>query len=178
MAHLLDQLTIRRETPEDATAVGDLLDAAFDHAPGTHRSVESVLVEELDAEGDVIGDLSFVAELGGEIVAQVLCSRATMGEHESVALGPIAVRPDLQRQGIGAALMASVIATADQRADPAIVLLGDPDYYGHFGFAPGEAHGIQSPDPSWGEHFMVKRLRAWRPELAGQFRYPSAFQRL
>jgi putative acetyltransferase len=95
-----------------------------------------------------------------------------------VGLGPISVRPDLQQQGIGAALMSAVIASAEQAGEAAVVLLGDPGYYAHFGFEPAQAHGIPAPDPRWGEHFMVKRLRAWRPESAGVFRYAPAFDRL
>lgn len=155
-----------------------VIDAAFEHAPGTDRSVESVLLEELRADGDLIEPLTFVAELDGEVVAQVACSRGTLAGAPSLGLGPIAVRPDLQQQGIGAGLMASVIASAEQRGEPVIVLLGDPGYYAHFGFRAASAHGIQSPNPTWGEHFMAKTLRAWRPELAGPFRYAPAFERL
>jgi len=173
-----DDLVIRRETPADLEAVCDLLDAAFPAAGTGPGSVESTLVRALRRDGDVIEGLTFVAELDGHVVGQVLCSRATMGERPSVGLGPIAVRPDLQRQGIGAALMASVIASAEQRGEPAIVLLGDPDYYGHFGFVPASGLGIGSPGP-WGERFFqAKTLRAWRPELAGPFRYAGAFDAL
>lgn len=173
-----DDLIIRREQPDDAAAVAALIDDAFPRVEGGARSVESVLVDELRGDGDVIDDLTFVAELDGAIVGQVTCSRATLGEGESVGLGPICVTPDLQRQGLGAALMASVIASADQRGDAVLVLLGDPEYYGHFGFVPASGLGIGSPGP-WGEqYFQAKTLRAWRPEQAGAFRYAPAFERL
>lgn len=172
-------LVIRRETPADRDAVLAVIDAAFPHPEGSGQSVESGLHDDLWADADVISDLTFVAELEGVVVGQVTCSRATTaGVHRLVGLGPIAVRPDLQRQGIGAALMASVIASADQVGEPAIVLLGDPDYYGHFGFVPAADHGVEAPGP-WGrEYFQLKPLRAWRPELAGPFRYAAAFERL
>ncbi len=171
-------LVIRPERPTDDDGVRALLDAAFEHAEGADRASESRLVEDLRADGDLLPSLTLVAELDGEVAGYVACSRATMGEGSSVGLGPIAVRPDLQRQGIGSALMAAVIATADQQGEPALVLLGDPAYYGAFGFETAAAHAIGSPGP-WGERFFqVKRLRAWRPELAGPFRYAPAFDRL
>lgn len=173
-----DDMIIRREQPGDFAAIAALHDDAFPRVEGAARSVESSLVDELRGDGDVIEELTFVAELDGAVVGHVLCSEATLGEGAAVGLGPIAVAPDLQRQGIGAALMASVIASAEQRADAVIVLLGDPEYYGHFGFVPASEHGIGSPGP-WGDaSFQAKTLRAWRPELAGPFRYAPAFERL
>ena len=170
-------LVIRPERPQDHAAVADLLDAAFPAAGGGHAA-ERTLVDGLRSDGDVLAPLTFVAELDGEVVGSVVCSRATLGEGRSVGLGPVAVRPDLQRQGIGAALMASVVATADQHGEPAVVLLGDPEYYGAFGFEPASGHGILSPGP-WGDRFFqVRPLRAWRPSLAGRFRYAPAFERL
>lgn len=171
-------LVIRPEQPSDAHGIRALLDAAFEPAEGSDRAAESVLTDGLRTDGDLLPALTFVAELDHEVAGYVACSRATMGERPSVGLGPLAVRPPLQRQGIGAALMAAVIATADQRGEPALVLLGDPEYYGAFGFEPASAHGIGSPGP-WGERFFqVKRLRAWHPDLAGPFRYAPAFGRL
>ncbi|KGN39537.1 GNAT family N-acetyltransferase [Knoellia subterranea] len=173
-----DDMIIRRETADDHAAIAALHDDAFTRVEGAARSMESSLVDELRGDGDVIEDLTFVAELDGEVVGHVLCSAATMGEGPSVGLGPIAVTPALQRQGIGAALMASVIASAEQRGDAAIVLLGDPDYYGHFGFVEAAGLGIGSPGPWDAKYFQAKTLRAWRPELAGPFRYAPAFERL
>lgn len=173
-----DDLIIRREAPADAAAVLDLIDAAFPTPDGAQRAIEVGLVEELRADGDVIDDLTFVAELDGRVVGQVLCSRGTLGGRPSVGLGPIAVEPEHQQSGIGAALMASVIATAESLGEPVIVLLGDPGYYGHFGFGPGADLGIESPDPAWGIHFMAKPLRGWHSGLAGPFRYAAAFDRL
>ena len=173
-----DDMIIRRERAEDFAAIAALHDDAFVRVDGAARSVESSLVDELRGDGDVLEELTFVAELDGEVVGHVLCSAATLGEGPCVGLGPIAVAPHLQRQGIGAALMASVIASAEQRGDAALVLLGDPDYYGHFGFVPACERGIASPGPWEDRFFQVKTLRAWRPELAGPFRYAPAFEGL
>ena len=71
--------------------------------------------------------------------------------------------------------MAAVLVTADQQGEPSVVLLGDPGWYAHFGFETAARHGVGSPGPWEERYFQVKRLRAWRPELAGPFRYAPAF---
>lgn len=168
-------LVIRREQPDDHEVTRGLHDAAFGVPAGAEHAVETCIVDALRAHGDVLPELSFVAELRGEVVGHVVCSRAMMGEGLSVGLGPVAVRPDRQGEGIGSALVAAVLVTADQRHEPSVVLLGDPGWYGHFGFEPADAHGVAAPRP-WPEgHFQLKRLQAWRPGLAGPFRYAPAF---
>ena len=178
LAPMRDDMIIRRERVKDHTSIAALHDEAFPRVQGAASSTESVLVDELRRDGDVIDELTFVAELDGAVVGHVMCSAATLGEGPSVALGPIAVTPSLQQQGIGAALMASVIASADQRGDAAIVLLGDPDYYAHFGFVPASGLHVASPGPWEARLFQIKTLRAWRPSQAGPFRYAPAFERL
>lgn len=168
-------LVIRRELPGDEEPTRALHDAAFGVPPGALRSVETDILDRLRADGDVLDTLTFVAELNGDVVGHVVCSRATMGEGRSVALGPIAVLPDRQGEGIGSALVAAVLVTADQRHEPSIVLLGDPGWYAHFGFETAAPHGITSPGPWPEQYFQVKRLNAWRGDLAGPFAYPRAF---
>lgn len=173
-----DDLIIRREHPDDADPTLALHDAAFGIPQGRRESLERELLRGLRADDSVITELTFVAELEGEVVGHVVCSRATLGEGPSVGLGPIAVLPGHQQQGIGAALLMSVVASAERLAEPAVVLLGDPGYYGFFGFVPAARHGIGSPGPWPQEYFQALTLRAWRPELAGPFRYAPAFERL
>ena len=168
-------LVIRRELPGDEEPTRELHDLAFGVPEGAGHSLETSILGRLRADGDVLDTLTFVAELRGEVVGHVVSSRASMGEGRSVALGPIAVRPDLQGEGIGSALVAAVLVTADQRQEPSVVLLGDPGWYAHFGFETAAGHGIGSPGPWPDAHFQVKRLQGWRPELAGPFRYAPAF---
>lgn len=173
-----DDLIIRRETPADTAPTEALHDAAFGVPEGRRESLERELLRGLRSDGSVIDGLTFVAELDGEVVGHVVCSRGTLAGAPSVGLGPIAVRPQLQRQGIGAALVMAVVASAEQAAEPAIVLLGDPEYYGFFGFRPAAGLGICSPGPWSDEYFQALTLRAWRPEMAGPFAYAPAFDRL
>lgn len=173
-----DDLIIRRETVADATAVELLHDAVFAIPQGREESVERELVRGLRVDGDVLDELTFVAELEGEVVGHIVCSRATLGRASSVGLGPLAVRPAHQRQGIGAALMMSVVASADRVWEPVLVLLGDPEYFGFFGFVPAVGLGIVPPGPWEEQRFRALTLRSWRPDRAGDFRYAPAFERL
>lgn len=176
-----DDLTIRRETPADASTGGPtelLHDAAFGVPEGRSESHERELLRRLRAGGDVIGELTFVAELEGEVVGHVVCSRGILGEAPAVGLGPISVRPDHQGQGIGAALMMAVVASADRVWEPVIVLLGDPEYYGFFGFVPAASLGITSPGPWEEQYFQALALRSWTADRAGPFRYAPAFDPL
>ena len=171
-------LVLRREMPGDEEPTRALHDAAFGVPEGAGHSAETVLLDGLRADGDVLDTLTLVAELHGEVLGHAVCSRATMGAGTSVALGPIAVHPDHQGQGIGSVLVSAVLVTADQRGEASVVLLGDPGWYARFGFEPAAAHGIRSPGPWDDRSFQVRRLGAWRPELAGPFRYAPAFDSL
>ena len=59
-----------------------------------------------------------------------------------IAIGPVAVHPAVQRQGIGSALMHAATAVALARGVPALVLLGHADYYPRFGFEPARGVGL------------------------------------
>jgi putative acetyltransferase len=51
-----------------------------------------------------------------------------------IALGPLAVRPDRQQNGVGSALMHAVLGAADALGEPLAALLSNPAYYQRFGF--------------------------------------------
>lgn len=173
---LRDRLVLRQAVPADDAAIAALTDAAF-VAVG-EESVERRLLRELAADGDLVAELTLVAEVDGALVGHVACSWGSIGEAPAIGLGPISVTPELQRRGIGGTLMSAVVATADRRGDAVVVLLGDPEYYGYFGFVPASSLGIGSPGPWDDRHFQAKPLRAWRPEMAGPFAYAPAFARL
>lgn len=168
-------LVLRRERPTDVQPTRALHDAAFGVPASGQHALETVILDRLRADGDLLDELTLVAELDGEVVGHVVCSRATLGEGFAVALGPVAVRPDHQGQGVGSALVAAVLVTADQRGEAAVVLLGDPGWYAHFGFETAAEHGIGSPGPWEDRYFQVRRLQAWRATMAGPFRYAPAF---
>ena len=169
-------MLVRRETPADVPAVRALVAAAFEEEPGV-EPVEVRLLDRLRECADWLPALSLVAVTPeGAVAGHVVCSRGWVGDAEVVGLGPLAVRPDLQRGGIGSALVHAVVAAAEALDMPAVALLGSPDYYGRFGFVPGSHVGVGSPEPAWADHFQVRLLVADPPR--GTFRYAAPFRDL
>jgi putative acetyltransferase len=148
-------------------------DAAADEIP-----VEVELVEQLRADDGWIPSLSLVAVDAGEVIGHVVCTRAYVrpGGQEVLGLGPLGVDPDRQRNGVGSSLVRMAIDAAGELDEPLIGLLGDPKYYGRFGFRPSTACGIEPPDPAWGEHFQVRPLAAYRADVTGTFEYSAPFR--
>jgi putative acetyltransferase len=181
-------LVVRRETRADADAVRAVHATAFP-GDGPGVSPEARLVDRLRADGDLVARLSFVAQTPDGVVGHVATSRGHLaldvGREPAVAdgatgipllgVGPVGVLPEVQGRGVGTALLHAVVAAADALDEPALVLLGSPDYYGRFGFVAASAHGVRAPDPLWGMHFQLRPLTAWDPELRGVYAYAPAF---
>ncbi len=168
-------MTIRPEQVGDVDALRALNDASFG---GT---VEGRIVDDLRGTDRWIEGGSLVAEdESGAIIGHVLLSIgdlvAANGEVRRIwMLGPIAVAPDRQRQGIGSALMKRAIGLAAERAQPVICLLGHASYYPRFGFESARAIGIEPPRPWRDENWLALRLRTWDPTLRGTARFAPAF---
>jgi predicted N-acetyltransferase YhbS len=126
-------LEIRSERPADAVAISELTTTAFKdtaHGSGT----EALIVERLRAARALT--VSLVAIEDNEVVGHVACSPVTIrpdhpGWH---GLGPVSVRPDRQRTGIGQALIRAALDDLRSLGAAGCVLLGDPGYYHRFGF--------------------------------------------
>ena len=173
---MASDLIVRRERPTDHAASRAVQAAAF--AQGSAEPVEARLLDDLRACDGWLPALSWVAEIDGQLVGHNLCTRAHVDDTPCVGLGPLAVRPDNQRSGVGAALMQAMIGAADASGEPLIALLGDPDYYSRFGFRRSSDLGIVPPEPDWGPHFQVLPLTGWDDSIAGSFRYASPFNEL
>ena len=171
---------IRREEETDAGVIRAITAAAFarpdapDHAPPEAR-----LVDELRASAAWIPAASLVATgADGDVTGHVLCTRGHVGDVPVLALGPLSVRPDRQRTGVGSALMHAVLGAGDALGEPLVALLGDPGYYGRFGFRLGRDYQITPPVADWQPHFQVRVLTAYRPSVRGPFRYAEPFDRV
>ena len=181
-------MQIRKEAPADIPAIHALTLAAFSDATRSGQP-EADLNDHLRDNGNLL--LSLVSELDGAVVGHVAFSPAwiqwanddgrpetedggraqtrlpssVLGQSSVVALGPIAVRPDLQRHGIGSQLILAGFEMLAAQDYDLIFLLGHTTYYPRFGFRPAKPLGVrwsadQSNDDDPSEHFMVKELRA------------------
>jgi putative acetyltransferase len=119
---------VRPATAADHSAIRSVVAAAFD------RAEEADIVEAVRANGDVLVEL--VAAMDGKIVGHVLFNRMTCRPALFAAgLAPLAVVPNHQSRGIGAALARSGLKACRDLGAKACVVLGAPAYYGRFGFS-------------------------------------------
>ncbi|WP_128379756.1 GNAT family N-acetyltransferase [Streptomyces cavernae] len=168
-------MLIRRESPTDVADVRAVIAAAF-AKPDTPDPVEAVLLDALRVCDGWLPELSLVAvDEKDEVVGHVVCTRGRIDEVPALGLGPIGVRPDRQGNGVGQALVHSVLGAADALGEPFVALLGSPAFYGRFGFRTSTEFGIHPPDASWGEHFQVRTLTAYDPAVRGTFAYAEPF---
>ncbi|MFV1845809.1 GNAT family N-acetyltransferase [Stenotrophomonas maltophilia] len=162
--------TLRNEAAADISAIHALTAAAF--ATAEHSShTEHFIVDALRARGELA--VSLVAEVDGERVGHVAISPVAVSDGSSgwFGLGPISVLPGWQGQGIGAALMHAALEALRQQGARGCVLLGEPGYYGRFGFR-AEPGLILPGVPA--EYFQALCLRP--PMAQGEVQYSPAFE--
>ena len=164
-------LHIRQEKPSEAGAREALLDLAYGPVRFNKPS-QRLRAGRAPAQG-----LSFVAtEDDGQVIGSVRLWEVAAGADRTVLLlGPLAVHPDHRQQGIGGALMRHAMRMAARRGHAAVLLVGDPAYYGRFGFDLIAARAFASVYA--GPHFMALRLQPVAP-FGGRVRYPAAFTAL
>jgi predicted N-acetyltransferase YhbS len=166
--------TTRAEAPgssEDAAAIRAILLAAFP------TPVEADLVDALREDPDAwIPGLSVVAQApDSTVAAHALLTRCHVGGRPSLALAPCAVLPARQRQGAGSAAIRAALDAARALGENLVVVLGHPEYYPRFGFAPASRWGIRAPFDAPDEAMMALALAPARPVPSGVIRYPAAF---
>lgn len=163
-------MIIRAEKQGDEVAIEQVTRAAFAERPYSDQT-EPIIVRRLREEGALT--LSLVAETDGQIVGHVAFSAVTIdGEGEGwLGLGPVSVKPGLQRKGIGSQLIREGLAQIRAMGARGCVLEGGPKYYQRFGFQsyPGLTyHGAPAP-----EFFMALPFYEEVPQ--GSVEYHPAF---
>ncbi len=141
------QTAVRQAAPADYSLIADLITAAFADEPLSAHD-EAQLVSRLRAGAAYIPKLDLCAVTpDGSIVGMVMLTRLTveLGDARLLALAPLAVRPDVQKRGIGSALVKYGLKQARELCFAAVAVLGSPDYYGRFGFVPADKYAISFP---------------------------------
>jgi putative acetyltransferase len=165
------EAAIRNSTPADAGAIEALYVAAFPH--------EDLLpVVRALLKGDV-PVLSLVAASGHLVIGHVVFTPCTLGEaHIPVSLlAPLAVLPPNQRSGIGTAMVRAGLRHSAESGALYAFVLGDPAYYGRFGFEP--ARDVAPPYPlpdGWQSAWRFVRLENDLPEPRGLLQVPLPWQ--
>lgn len=161
---------IRPEQPNDIPAVTQITQQAFQNHPHSHQT-EHLIILALRSAGVLA--ISLVADQETQIVGHIAFSPVQIsdGSPHWYGLGPVAVRPDLQRQGIGKALIHQGLATLRSRGAAGCVVLGEPSYYSRFGFKSLPdciLEGVPSP------YFQVLSFGDYVPR--GTVTYHAAFR--
>lgn len=160
----------RPEEPEDAPAVRRVHMAAF---PGP---AEADLVDVLRKDPVWLPGLSWVAaDHRGLVIAHALLTRLEVGGEAALALAPVAVAPEWQRRGVGTFVVRSALEAADAAGERLVVVLGDPRYYGRFGFTPASGHGVTGPYEVPDPYFQALPLAAYDGSPRGTAVYPPPF---
>ena len=166
---------IRMEQEKDFLAVKEINDLAFG------QESESTLIGNIRNTDNYIPALSLVFENEKlEIIGHILFSPITIETKTesipSLALAPMAVKPDLQNQGIGSSLVKAGLKRCEELGYKSIVVLGHPDYYPKFGFILASEKGIKCPFEVPNEAFMVYEIKPGAlNDAQGTVKYPEAF---
>lgn len=160
-------MLIRNEAAADIPSIGKLISEALLLLPQS-TGTEAGIVERLRADGALT--LSLVAEDKGEVVGHLAASPARVGTQGGWGLiGPLVVLPSRHRQGIGTALMREAIHRLRSTCRGA-ALVGDPGYYGRFGFRAFAGLGVAGCPPE-----VVQALPFDDSEPRGELIHHRAF---
>lgn len=146
-------ITIRDEIAADVPAREALLDRCLGERR-TAKSSERLREGRLPAEG-----LALSAERDGDVVGTVRLWHVAANGVPALLLGPLAVAPELQGEGLGKALMREALWRAACRGHGAVLLVGDAPYYARFGFDAGRTRALAMPGPVERERFLGLELR-------------------
>lgn len=157
-------MIIRNEQKQDQAAVETLIRDAFwnVYSPG---ATEHYLAHQLRSHPDFVGALNMVAEIDGQLVGSIMYTVGTLrGENGEtrpcLSFGPIAVRPDCQRRGIGKALIEATFEKASALGYKSVVIFGNPGNYVSRGFVSCKKMNVCVGDGIFPTAMLVKALAA------------------
>ncbi|WP_299323522.1 GNAT family N-acetyltransferase [Parasphingopyxis sp.] len=146
----------------------DAIEALLDLAFGTDRHGRTAYA--VRAGTEVIDELSFVAMDGDALIGSlqswpVTLRTADNGTRPLVMVGPVAVHPERQGQGVGKH-MTRVVAQKLDIAKLSAMMIGDPEYYEAFGFRSGPAAQWALPGPVEPHRILLRAASAseWPPD--------------
>ncbi|GHU49420.1 N-acetyltransferase [Clostridia bacterium] len=168
MVTIMNNICIRLECPANYDAVERLTFAAFENfeaegLPKRDLPDEHFLVHLLRTDPDFVPELDFIAEQGGELVGNIMYSKCIVlrpdgAKTSALVFGPVSVKPEMQKQGIGTLLIERSLARAGELGYKAVIITGFPEYYHRFGFISANNFGLTMHDGESFEAFMALEL--------------------
>ena len=172
-------LIVRQEKNDEIKLADSVVERAFkDEIFSNHT--EHFLTARLRKSEDFIPQLSLVAELEGEIIGHIMFSRLTIesidDSVESLALSPVSVLPQYQREGVGSKLIVEGLRKAKELGYKSVIVLGHDNYYPRFGFKAASKWGIRATFDVPDELFMALELEiGGLHKVNGVVLYPPEF---
>jgi putative acetyltransferase len=152
----------------------NLLDVLLVERAAFGHDAEAELVRDLLNDPSASPLLSLLALEGERAVGHVLFTSARLKETPAAAaialLAPLAVVPDLQRQGVGGKLIERGLRLLSDAGVDLVFVLGHPEYYPRHGFEPAGRLGFAAPFPIPDEHADAWMVQALRPGVVGSVR--------
>lgn len=167
-------MIIRTEQQADYNSVYQVVKSAFKTAEQSDGN-EQDLVNALRQSNAFIPELSLVAEINEKIVGHIMFTRLQIGSHTALALAPLSVLPEYQRQGIGTSLILEGHKTAQILGYSYSVVLGSEKYYPRLGYLPAGKFGIQPCFEVPDKNFMAYKLHENAPIISGIVKYAEEF---
>jgi putative acetyltransferase len=159
---------VRDEQIGDVAQIREVNQRAFG------QDQEANIVDALRADGAAL--LSLVATENDQVVGHIMFSAATIGSVTGAALGPMAVHPLHQRQGIGSQLVVAGTRSLQQAGCPFIVVIGHAEFYPRFGFKPASTFDLTCEWDVPDDVFLVLMLDPVRTaSLSGMVKYRHEF---
>ena len=167
-------LTIRQENKNDYEEIYNVIKTAFETAEHSDGN-EQDLVVALRKSDNFIPELSLVAVIDNKIVGYILFTKIKIGKQEELALAPLGVLPEYQKQGIGRTLIQEGNKKAKELGYHYSVVLGSDKYYPKFGYVSAKEYGIVAPFDVPDENFMAIKLNDTDIEIKGIVQYAKEF---
>lgn len=175
----MENIKIRHEERKDWQEVELLTRKAFWRDERVEKigvgATEHYMVHKM-RENEGIKELTFVAEIGEEIVGHIIYSKNSYilqpdgSKKEVLNFGPLSVLPKYQKQGVGSALMVYSITQAKELGYGAILFFGHPTYYPKFGFKQAQDFEITTAQGTNFPAFMAMELQAgYLSKVSGKF---------
>lgn len=171
-----ERITIKQETEAFFNEVFELNCIAFG------QDNEAKLVDALRINPRVfVPQLSICALDSNKIVGHILFTKINIKDdkgnlNESLGLAPIAVRPELQKRGIGGQLIRQGLKVAEELGFKSVIVLGHEHYYPKFGFEPADKWDIKAPFEIPSNVFMaIELVKDGLKNISGTVVYPKEF---
>lgn len=178
-----ENIIIRRETPADYAAVENLTREAFwnVYRPGC---LEHYVVHVLRSDPAFVPELDLVMERDGQLIGHIMYMNAKIVADDGrdipmMTFGPISIRPDLQRKGLGKQLLDYSMERARELGAGALCIEGNIDFYGKSGFVVAGTRGIRyhgEPEQESVPYVLLKELQpGFLDGITGVYHTPQGY---